>query len=237
MSETLQVGLAAEGITDYHVIESIIESVLGERSFDLKLLQPEDSVAFMGSGAAGALGGGWRGVYKWCLQASSDFERISEGPALVNLDLLIIHLDADVAKEDPANNPIAPIPALRGKLPCAQPCPSARATTDALRAVILSWLGETSTPAQIVLCTPSMNTEAWVMQLLCPNDSAVRSATWECFEKPERRLPQQSLSQRFTKSGKDYSSRRPGMVQGWPVAVAKLSEAARFEQEFRASIA
>jgi hypothetical protein len=69
MSDTISIALVAEGITDYEVLKAAVESMLDGRSFDMKLLQPEASVAFNGAGNAGALGGGWRGVYKWLLQA------------------------------------------------------------------------------------------------------------------------------------------------------------------------
>lgn len=69
MSSTIRIALVAEGVTDYEVLNAAIESMLNGQSFDMKLLQPEGSVAFTGAGSAGALGGGWKGVYKWCLQA------------------------------------------------------------------------------------------------------------------------------------------------------------------------
>ncbi len=111
MSDTLRVALIAEGITDFVFLNSAVQSMLGDRSFDLKLLQPEESVAFTGMGAAGPLGGGWKGVRKWCMQAA---ERaggaLREDPLFVSYDILILHLDADVAGNDPANDPIDPIP-------------------------------------------------------------------------------------------------------------------------------
>ncbi len=69
MSSTVRIALVAEGVTDYEMLNAAIESMLNGQSFDMKLLQPEGSVAFTGAGSAGALGGGWKGVYKWCLQA------------------------------------------------------------------------------------------------------------------------------------------------------------------------
>ena len=60
MSKTVRIGLVAEGVTDYEILRGAMESMLGGRSFDLKLLQPEESVAFTGGGDAGYLGGGWK---------------------------------------------------------------------------------------------------------------------------------------------------------------------------------
>jgi len=48
MSETVRIALVAEGVTDYEVVRAAVWSMLKGRSFDLKLLQPEGSVAFTG---------------------------------------------------------------------------------------------------------------------------------------------------------------------------------------------
>jgi hypothetical protein len=107
MSETVRIALVCEGVTDYEVLRAAIESMLNDRSFDLKMLQPEGSVAFTGAGAAGPLGGGWKGVYKWCLQAAQRGGGCLSGdPLFQGYDLLVLHLDADVADEDPANQSI-----------------------------------------------------------------------------------------------------------------------------------
>jgi hypothetical protein len=112
MSSAVRIALVAEGITDYVVLRAAVESMLDGRSFILTLLQPEGSVAFTGAGEAGPLGGGWKGVHKWCLQsAARGGGSLSGDPLFIGHDLLVVHLDADVAGEDMA-----------GHLPCAQPC-------------------------------------------------------------------------------------------------------------------
>jgi hypothetical protein len=123
MSDTISIALVAEGITDYEVLKAAVESMLDGRSFDMKLLQPEASVAFTGAGNAGALGGGWRGVYKWLLQAvERSGGQLRNDPLFHFYDILVIHLDADVAREDPANYRYSPIPELVGMLPCEVAC-------------------------------------------------------------------------------------------------------------------
>jgi hypothetical protein len=230
--------LVAEGITDYVVLKAAIESMLDGRSFILNPLQPEGSVAFAGAGNAGPLGGGWKGVYKWCLQsARRTGGSLSEDELFIGHDLLVLHLDADVAGEDPARHPRFPIPDLAGQLPCERPCPPPTATTNCLRTLMLSWLGETGTPPQTVLCTPSKNTEAWVMVACFPGDGAVNAAHWECRQKPENRLGQQPRSKRFSKSEADYAKRQSELQARWPTVVAKLSEAARFQHDFTTAVA
>ena len=233
MSDTMRIALVAEGVTDYVVLKAEVEDVLDGRSFDMKLLQPEGSVAFTGSGNAGALGGGWRGVYKWCLQATERAGGGVSGDLLFSAyDLLVVHLDADVAREDPANYPVNPIPELAGILPCEQPCPPANATTNKLREVMLSWLGETEPPPRIVLCTPSKSTEAWVVALFFPNDRQMARRGWECHPDPASRLSQQPVAQRFAKNRADYEARTARMCEAWPDLVTRLTEAKRFQDEF-----
>jgi hypothetical protein len=230
MSSAVRIALVSEGITDYVVLKAAIESILDGRSFILTSLQPEGSVAFTGGGNAGPLGGGWKGVYKWCLQSAD------RGGGGFRHDLLVLHLDADVAGEDPANHAIDPVPELVELLPCEQPCPPASSTTDRLRAVMLSWLGETETPPQTVLCTPSKSTEAWVMAACFPTDKEVMKESWECHPNPESRLGQQPKSNRFSKSQMDYEKQQPKLQSRWPAIVAKLSEAARFQHDFTTAV-
>ena len=233
MSKTVRIALVAEGVTDYEVLRAAIAAMLDGRSFDLKLLQPEESVAFTGGGDVGDLGGGWKGVYKWCLQsAKRGGGRLSGDPIFVGYDLVLLHLDADVADEDPANQRIAPLPELAGVLPCAKGCPPPSATTDSLRKVLLSWVGENQTPAQTVLCTPSKSTEAWVMAIFFPHDAEMKKKGWECHPKPANRLSQQPIGKRFAKRHTDYLSRQSDIQTGWPEIADRLSEAKRFRDEF-----
>ena len=237
MSSTIRIALVGEGITDFEVLRAAIDSMLNGRSFDLKLLQPEGSVAFSGRGNAGPLGGGWKGVYRWCRQAAlRGGGSLSGDPLFIETDLLILHLDADVAGEDPANDPIDPIPELAGLLPCEQACPPAAATTEALRPVMLSWVGESEMPPRTVLCTPSKSTEGWVMAAFFPNDREMIRKGWECHANPEGRLAQQPKALRFSKRRGDYEARAPRIRDSWPAVAAKLPEANRFHRDFVSAV-
>lgn len=228
MSETLRIALVSEGVTDYIVIGAAISAILGERSFDLTLLQPESSAAFMG-GDAGIHGGGWKGVFNWC-------QKSAKSPAtrqilLQTYDLLIFHLDADVGEDPNENNWPAGLPLIVN-------CPPASDKTDALRLVILGWLGLSAASPQFLFCTPSKNTEAWVVWLFCPNDRELNRYrnSWECYASPHKRLAQLPKATRFDKNEEDYKIRSKEFSQRWPELVAELSQAARFQKEFLAAI-
>lgn len=237
MSNTLRIALVAEGVTDYEFLKAAVESMLGGQSFDIKLLQPEASVAFTGAGNAGPLGSGWRGVYKWCLLAAERGNgKLRDDPVFGFYDLYVLHLDADVAGEDPANYPVNPIAELVGVLPCEQRCPPPNGTTDRLRQVMLSWIGETQTPPQTVLCTPSKCTEAWVVAIFFPHDGQMIKKGWECHPDPASRLGQQPKPHRFAKRQADYQARNARIQEGWPRIVNRLTEAKRFQDEFTAAL-
>jgi hypothetical protein len=238
MSDPVRIALVAEGITDYEAVHAIVAAVLRDRPFVLRLLQPEESVAFRGAGAVGPLGGGWEGVYHWTQELRERAGRVSADVALFQgHDLMVMHLDADVAGEDPANRKKRPYPELKGVLPCEQPCPPPSATTDRLRQVMIAWLGEQQLPVNVVLCTPSKSMEAWVVPICCPEDTAAKQENWECRASPENRLGQQPRHKRFSKRQVDYHKRQAEVTAGWPTIVERLSEARRFQDEFLAAAA
>jgi hypothetical protein len=227
MSESLRIALVAEGPTDKIVIDAALRSMLGEREFRLTPLQPEDSDAF------GPLGGGWGGVYRWCKQAvQRGAGRLSGDRGLFQIhQLLIVHLDADVAGKTYQSANIVPTSG-DGTLRCEKPCPPPTDTTDVLRSVLLGWCGEASTPAQVVICMPSKSTEAWVIASLYPNDSAVANGI-ECHPDPEARLRAQPKKTRIEKKQADYQRRAADLEQAWPriASAAICGEALRFQTE------
>ncbi|MEK7269592.1 MAG: hypothetical protein AAB215_01470 [Planctomycetota bacterium] len=230
MSDTLQVALVAEGPTDRIVVEAALGAVMKGRDFVLKQLQPEGSVAF------GPLGGGWTGVYRWCKQAAVRAGgRFADDVLFRTYDLLILQLDADTADKEYSDGNIEPEPG-DGTLPCAKPCPPASATTDALRAVLLTWCAETRTPPRTVICMPSKSTEAWVVAALYPGDASLRK-TIECLPDPVARLGQQPKGKRIRKAQRDYQDRQADIQKAWGRLVARegLGEARRFQEEFLAA--
>jgi len=210
MSEMLRIALVAEGPTDGVVIESALRAILQGREFVFKQIFPEGSLVF------GVLGAGWGGVYRWCHQSSQRGSGSLRGDSLVfqNFDLLILHLDADVAGFDYQDDEIIPT-TFDLQLPCEEDCPPPSATTNALRLVLLSWCGEKTVPAKTVLCTPSKSTEAWVVASLFPNDIAVGKGI-ECYRDPESRLGQQKANNRIRKRKRDYEDRSKDFQLAWP---------------------
>ena len=139
MSKLWRFAVVVEGPTDSIVLEAIVRSLLAGADFEFQTLQPEGSVAF------GPHGPGWAGVYPWSRQAAEEGGgSLSGSSGLSRWDLLIIHLDADVTGKTYAGANIKSPP--RNDLPCKKPCPPLHDTTNALRTVLLRWLGERICP-------------------------------------------------------------------------------------------
>ncbi len=234
MSDPVRVAAAVEGPTDEIVLEAILKCIMGSVEFDLQILQPERSSAF-GSVSPSRTGLGRGGVYRWCRQSAEEGGGSVSGSWVLSVfDLLIVHVDADVAGVTYASAGIRGVP--RQNLPCNRPCPPPRATTNALRAVILGWLGVPRCPNKVVLCTPSMNMDAWVIATVLPNNSQVTRGNWECHSNPAGQLRALSRARRFRKCKRDYQAKQPDMTNGWSNVSRTLSEANRFERELRAAV-
>ena len=233
MSEPLRIAAAVEGPTDAIVLQAILRALLpDDADFVFQTLQPEASEAF-GSASFGTMGAGWAGVYRWSRQAAREGGgSVSGSSALSHHDVLIVHVDADVASETYASGNIRDAPC--DDLPCEKPCPPPNGTTNALRAVVLDWLGERGCPPRIVLCTPSKSIEAWVLAAVWPDNRMVRRGDWECRPNPEGQLAALPIHRRFRKRPDDYRRWQGEIEAAWPNVSARLTEAARFEEEFLA---
>ena len=234
MSEPLRFAVAAEGPTDAIVLEAILNALLPDGEFVFQTLQPEGSAAF-GSALFGRTGAGWAGVYRWSRQAVSEGDgSVSGSSVLSNHDVLIVQIDADVAGETYARGNIRDAP--HDDLPCEEHCPPPDRTTNALRSVILNWLGERDICRQIVLCTPSKSMEAWVLAAVWPDNDLVRRGNWECHSHPEGQLGVLPIARRFRKRQDDYRRKQGDIEKSWPDVSARLTEAARFERELLAAM-
>ena len=234
MSEPIRIAVAVEGPTDAIVLQAILKALLRNIEFQLQTLQPEGSVAF-GSAPFGRTGAGWAGVYRWSRQAVVEGGGSVSGASVVlNHDMLIVQVDADVAGETYANGNIRNAP--HDDLPCEAPCPPPDRTTNALRGVILNWLGERECPQRIVLCTPSKSIEAWELAAVWPDNDVIRRGDWECHSRPEGQLGALPRATRFRKRPDDYRRKQGEIEEAWPKVSARLTEAARFETELLAAM-
>ena len=218
----LTIRAICEGPTDLVVIRAALRAIT-TRDFQLTMLQPDQSLY---GGDAGPHGGGWKGVRGY-LQSAAEAGGLGVVGALTpDVDLLVVHLDADVADET--------------EIACACPCPPAMDTIRALESLILGWLGleAASLPGKLALCIPSKSTEAWILHTLFPNRAPQRSDI-ECLADPASRLvggKPKLVRRRGTKIKKrlsEYQSLAPRLQKGWPSTADALESARRFDEDLR----
>jgi hypothetical protein len=221
MSSSLRIALVCEGPTDKIAIENWIAAELGHENFSTTLLQPQTSAI---AGDFGPNGGGWYGVLRWCEQATGEDLSFSNSLTVLNYDLIIFHLDADVAREEY----LSPL-----KLEC--PCPNASDTCDNLRSLLSGYLGG-ELPSKVVFWVPSDSTEAWIIAALAP-EVAQSNDPWECFQKPENLLTKVLIHKKGVgKSARSYRRVEWQIRQGWPSVKEHCLEAERFATELKHAI-
>lgn len=216
--------IVCEGPADYFVIEAALVAILDGSDFVLQRIQPPESLY---GGASGPFGGGWKGVRAWCESMRDTWGSFAKGRSSVIADVLIIHLDADVADENEIN--------------CAQPCPPPEATVRKLRDVLLGWMGESAVPDWVVFCIPSKDSDAWVLVALYPGDiwaATVVECRSKCgvrfLNKPEKLVRQRDG--KLQKRAASYQEISDQITKKWSVITNRCGEGKRFEEEFLAAV-
>lgn len=230
MSEP-RIALVAEGPTDYEVIQAALKAIVPDR-FTLTLLQPEATQPTMGTG--------WGGVLKWCSAAGARHTgALDTDPTLEGFDLLVIHLDVDVAHKQYADCGLEVSEQATKKgwaeLPCAMPCPPVVDTCARLEAVLHSWLKPAQAGATTVLCLPAQSSGTWLAAATLPADHTLLAGA-ECNVAVESRLAHLPLAQRVRKVVRDYRAHAGHVTANWAGVKALCSQAVAFEQAVQAAL-
>lgn len=227
----LRIALVAEGPTDLVIIEAALKAIL-PRAFVLTQLQPEATRPDLGQG--------WSGVLKWCQAASLRHAGpIVQDPTLAGFDLIIIHLDVDVATMDYGNlgQDIARLGQSSGwgVLPCAQACPPVTKTVTALRTVLQSWLGQATVGHHTVLCLPAQSSGTWLAAALLPTTHQLLTNT-ECNLGVENGLAILPKAERVKKNRREYQAKAADLTANWGKVKAICSQAQVFEDDILAAL-
>jgi len=224
MSE-LKIALVAEGPTDYELIQAALRAILPE-AFTMTLLQPEATQPL--------LGGGWSGVLKWCLDAGDRHPgSLDSDPTLEGYDLLIIHLDTDVALKRYADcgATIDELARQRGwqALPCNLPCPPVANTCTQLEAVLVSWLAPATAGDKTIWCLPAQSTGSWLATaVLAPDHPLCHEA--ECNPVVENMLERLPKAERIKKTVREYRNKADEIRTHWNQVRTLCNQAAVFER-------
>ena len=235
----LAVALVAEGPTDRIIVEAALGTLL-ECNFTLTLLQPDRPTS---DGGFGELGSGWGGVYRWCRQAAAMGTPLSENPSLTRYQMIIVHLDADVAGKRYSGDGITDQP--KDDLPCEKPCPPASDTVQCLQQVILGWLDAADLPQRAVFCIPSKCTESWVAVALYSDSDPGVLENLECNDRVAEYLAAKPTSERLVrmrkgrpkKNRRRYEERSRVFEHRWSLVESKCPQARAFADAVRAALA
>lgn len=228
----LRVALVAEGPTDFEIISAALKAICGHRTFVLTQLQPEKTLP--------ALGTGWGGVMRWCMATGDRHQgSLDLDPTLESFDLLILHLDLDVALGSYADcgAEIQNIANERGWAtpPCACPCPPASDTASALTLCLRQWLGQALPGDKTVICLPGQSSGSWLAAAtLAPGHGLL--ANLECNPNAEHRLSSLPLAERIRKKPREYRDAAPRPVSKWAEVKGLCSQSQAFENAVLAAI-
>lgn len=220
----LQIALVAEGPTDKIVIDAFLSAIL-KRSFILTLLHPEALDTF---GGFGQLGSGWCGVARWCKsKAAAGFGSFEKDPTMRIFDLLIIHIDGDVADKQYAdcggNFPGKGLPLNLGLEMVAQ-------RVEMLKSILCGWLAIQEPGARTVFCIPHLSMEAWVVASLFSGEDEFGDHL-ESQPNLDQWLEMRPLQMRMKKNRSEYAKKSSQFTHGWHDAVRRCTQASRFNDD------
>ncbi|QNR22296.1 hypothetical protein HNY42_15520 [Exiguobacterium sp. Helios] len=210
------IGIVSEGPRDFDVFNAIIEH-LSPNTFRCIPIHPVQSE----TSGFGSHGAGWKGVLSWCSQFNSneDIETYLNS-FQPSIDALIIHIDADIARESEIN--------------CYQDCENMLLTIRSLTDLLKNHMSinESDSNERIIFCIPSDNTEAWILCAFSPELDNPPDSIIECINKPDLRLATHPLSLLKLKNGKPKKSANkyleiliPKMISEWDVVKEKCTQA------------
>ncbi|MEW6219823.1 MAG: hypothetical protein AB1634_09865 [Thermodesulfobacteriota bacterium] len=210
----VRVGIVAEGKSDWLALESFLEALHPDIQFER--LRPDLTLLSRSPH-------GWRGVKAWCQEHGPRLETLMQGVIGRPLHLLLVHLDCSMAHNEGAR----------------RPCPPAADTADALREVVLGWLARHPQPSCLLIVTPSMQTDTWVVAALTPPYRG--DAPLECDMEVERELVRRRLLRRKDGEVKKPEAQFRPLVKQMAAQLdevcGRCPQAKRLHTEFTAAVA
>ena len=230
----MKIGTIVEGSTDRLLLKAIIDHIYpGQHTYHD--LQPADRGETFGE-----RGSGWKGVRRFCFDVHQQLNNtLSNFIVDYAFDLLVIHVDADIANEsdlqDGIDEPIIDV---------SQSCPPVYPTVIKSRQVIMKWLQveEDQLPPQVIFAIPAQDSEHWVFATLFPDDEMCKESKYECVHEHHQRPAYKLSLQKYgsivrRKKGKlkksilRYRLILPDVVAGWRDACKICTQAQLFTDE------
>ena len=209
----LRVGIVAEGITDFLVLETVMRAI--HPDIEYERLHPAETLI-------SGFGNGWRGVKAWCEKNGARLEVIMNGVIGRPLHLIVIHADCSMAD----------------KVGAERPCPPASETSAALVAVVeQEWLKHPEPLPFIVVAAPSKSSDAWVIATFDP--PYAKLAELECDFDAESEFVRRKLLKRkdgaVKKSARIYEPLAARIADRFEDICACCTEAHGFRLRFESA--
>ena len=236
------IGVVAEGPRDFNVITAVIDSITGEEN-EYQRLQPEQN-------ANGEFGNGWKGVWKWC-ESHRDYLNDYFYSVTPHLDLLVIHMDTDVARREQevhcwcndslcidakTIHPLA-CPRVKKDCPIKLPCDKHEATqtaqADFLKSFLCTLIGKADT-LPICFMTPCDSTDAWIVAAY--EESGEIEEIFEPWDKVICHAPKYHgihITNRPKKNEIVYRVLVNNVVAKWSEVCDKCTQAQAFDNDIR----
>ncbi len=174
--------VVCEGQTDVPILRAALHEIWPELQ-EVRCLQPELDETHRAKGPAG-----WGHVKAWCEAHADDLEEVLSPDLGDPIDLLVIAIDVDIAIDAGISDP---------------PKRVGLYETTRLREQMTAWLLEASSrgslPSAVVLSTPVMAIEAWIIAALFPKQRSP-----EKLEDPAEALVARKKLRRSARDGKAW---------------------------------
>lgn len=238
-----RVGIIAEGTNDQILLENVLSGILGDDTAFLNL-QPEPD-------ASGAFGNGWKGVWKWCESHAAGLTEYFYS-ITPNLDLLVIHMDGDVARCEKEvhcqcqrencgmPNPTHPLSCAQIKdatCPVVLPCSAHDATPEAYAAHLRAFIKRLLQDQQklpICLCIPCDSMDTWIVAAYddLPNYEMIVDP-WIKMIAHSAHYHGIRIKNRPKKNTHTYAELSSILYEKWDTVCSRCPQAARFNQEIK----
>jgi hypothetical protein len=192
------IGFVCEGVTDLPILQSVVDAVIG-KDYVTRTIRPETHALAPRSG--------WTEVQSWC-------ER--NGPTLAdqltysNIDILIVHVDADIASQVRASE------------------------TSGICAAVKHWLDRGASDRRLVIVIPAQASEAWLLAAHTATTPQLESEADPARQLVARRLISANEKGQPVKDLKIYESLAPKITQRVADLRRILVELERFASKLEA---
>ena len=239
------IGIVAEGPRDFELISAVIDTITNQEN-NCQLIQPEPD-------AAGNLGNGWKGVWKWCESNQGKLKTYMNALTPV-LDLLIVHMDGDVHRcekevhckcqrascdmsEDTHPLMCERIIKNKGNCPVSIPCERHGSDPNSGAEFLQDFLQQLLLPEDglaVSYVIPYDATDTWIVAAYDEyDDYEMLHSPWESIIAKAPLYHGIKIRNRPNKARKTYADLTLSVCENWNKVIGKCPQAKKFDESIR----